>query len=119
MKPMHKEYTTGRLLKVQDIVKGTRPKRRRIQLITNAVTIVFAIVVPLLIYLWTHLHFVSLGYHLSEARDANTKLRGLNEKLKIEMLALRAPARIDIIATKDLGLHHPRTGQWVVLEETE
>ncbi|MFC1889626.1 hypothetical protein ACFL4G_07715 [Thermodesulfobacteriota bacterium] len=116
---MRRKYNSVQSLKEQDIIKGTRPKRRRIQLITNTVTIVFAIIVPLLIYIWTHLHFVSLGYRLSEARDANTSLQGLNEKLKIETLALRAPARIDTIATENLGLHHPRAGQWVVLEETE
>ena len=119
MRSTHRKYNSVKSLRVQDIIKGTRPKRRRIRLISNTVTIVLALLVPLLVYIWTHLHFVSLGYRLSEARDANAELLGLNEKLEIEVLALRAPARIDTIATGNLGLHHPRSGHWVVLEESE
>jgi cell division protein FtsL len=53
---------------------------------------------------------VRLSYELDSLRSTRTRLEDMNRQLRVELAALRAPARIERLA-KDLGLAPPARDQ--------
>jgi cell division protein FtsL len=66
-------------------------------------------------YVWCRVQVVRLGYQLSEAHRVYSRLLDDNKKLHLELARLRAPERVELIATQQLGLRRPSKGQIVVL----
>lgn len=79
---------------------------------------VVVVVVVTLFYLWTRLMVVNMGYEIS---GLNKERRGLveeNKRLKLEVLTLKSPQRIEEIARRELGLTYPG-GEQIVKVESE
>jgi cell division protein FtsL len=64
-----------------------------------------------LLYAWQHFQCIQLGYQLEELKAERGQAAELNQQLKLEAAALRAPMRIDAIARRQLGLTVPVPGQ--------
>lgn len=65
--------------------------------------------------LWIRIYFLEVGYRISDAYRTHEALVQENKKLKLERAALRAPSRIERIATAKLGMTLPRPDQTVTL----
>ena len=57
---------------------------------------------------WGSSGIVKAGYELVQARACLTKLEKQNELLRLEMARLKAPQRIQDIATRELGMVKPQ-----------
>ena len=66
-------------------------------------------------YVWCRVQVVNLGYRLSEAHRVHSRLVDDNKKLHLELARLRAPERVEQVATRQLGLKHPNKDQVVLL----
>ncbi len=69
----------------------------------------------LFIYTWCRIQCVKTGYEISKETDKNLKLITLQRNLKIEIARLKSPLRIAKIATKQLGLIMPKSGQVIII----
>lgn len=96
---------------------GKKPEKRNWRQ-RNIVTII-AVFLWLLFsgfgYVWCRVQVVQLGYMLSEAHRIHTQLLNDSKKLHLELARLKAPERVERIATEQLGLKRPRKEQIVVL----
>jgi cell division protein FtsL len=64
-----------------------------------------------LLYAWQHFETIQLRYQLESLRSERSQASELNQGLRLEVAALRAPERIDVIARSELGLTAPVPGQ--------
>jgi cell division protein FtsL len=69
-----------------------------------------------LLYAWQHFEYIQLHYQLEELKSEHAQAAELNQQLKLEVAALRAPMRIDAIARGQLGLTVPVPGQIAPVE---
>ena len=65
----------------------------------------------LLLFAWQHFQCLQLGYQLEELKAERGLAAEMNQRLKLEVAALKAPMRIDAIARNTLGLTMPVPGQ--------
>ena len=69
-----------------------------------------------MLYAWQHFETIQLRYQLESLRSERAQAAELNQELKLEVAGLRAPARIDMIARRQLGLTAPVPGQVAPME---
>ena len=74
------------------------------------------VVSGLLFLAWQHFEFLQHGYELDRMQQDWVRELEINRHLRLEIEALRAPARIERIATGQLGFVAPGGGDVVVLE---
>ncbi|WP_223636418.1 cell division protein FtsL [Corallococcus sp. EGB] len=60
---------------------------------------------------------VDMGYRLSNAEGENRSLTRENDRLKLELATLKAPARLERVAREQLGMAMPKGGAVVSLAE--
>jgi cell division protein FtsL len=65
-------------------------------------------------HVWSRVKVVDLNLQLGEAGKMAKQLKEANERLRIEVGSLKNPARIEALATGELGMELP-TEQQVVL----
>jgi cell division protein FtsL len=65
----------------------------------------------LLAYSGQYFQCLALRYQVEELKASRAEAAELNQELKLEDAALRAPGRIDVIARQQLGLTVPLPGQ--------
>jgi cell division protein FtsL len=69
-----------------------------------------------LFFVWSRLQVINLQYDIS---SLESRLRNLNQesrRLQLEAASLRNPGRIELVARRDLGLHHPTPDQVLTVE---
>lgn len=71
-----------------------------------------------LLYGWQYFQCLELGYRLEALKSERAQAAELNQQLKLEAAALRAPGRIDVIARKELGLVVPVAAQPAAVSAT-
>ncbi len=64
-----------------------------------------------LAYSGQYFQCLALRYQAEELKAARSEAAELNQELKLEAAALRAPGRVDVIARQQLGLTVPVPGQ--------
>lgn len=64
-----------------------------------------------MVYACQHFQGIRLRYELEQLREDRARAVALNQELKIQMVELRAPMRIDALARQKLGLTVPLPGQ--------
>lgn len=82
----------------------------------GAVTAAFMFIGVLFIYLWCRLVVVNTGYEISKANSARDSLIEDNRRLRIELVALKSPERIERIAREELKLARPQAGQTISIQ---
>ena len=77
------------------------------------------IVTCLLLYVGGKVRIMRLGYRIDALEREKQDLERTNRSLRIEASSLAAPARIEEIATKKLGMVRPEKGDIVVVKRKE
>jgi cell division protein FtsL len=68
-----------------------------------------------LFYVWSRIQVIQLGYEISNALKEGRGLTETSKKLRIEIAALKSYARIERIATEELGMAKPKPDQVIVI----
>lgn len=73
------------------------------------ITIVAALVIIAVLstHLWIRLAVVNLSYEISTLNSQRSSLEDDNRRLRLELLTLKSPKRIERIARDELGLVYP------------
>lgn len=79
----------------------------------------FLIIAGLLLYVGGKVTIMRLGYRIEALEREKQELERANRSLRIEASSLAAPARIEEIATKKLGMARPPKENIVVVKRKE
>lgn len=79
----------------------------------TAVMASLVLVGVILLYTWTRVTVTSIGYDITMARSVHMDLEAENRKLRIKIMELKSPERIEAIAMGKLGLIYPAPNQVV------
>jgi cell division protein FtsL len=89
---------------------------RRLKDLWQSLGIGVVLVLVLLFSAWQHFELLRHGYRLEQMQRDRAAESDINRHLRLEMETLRAPQRIEKLATERLGMVAPAEGQAVVLE---
>lgn len=78
------------------------------------VKVIMLVLLFTVFYLWSRLEVVSLGYEIAKANKERGGIMDDNRRLKLEILSLKSPQRIEAIAIDRLDLVYPK-GEQVIL----
>jgi cell division protein FtsL len=101
----------------QPVAKRNIEVRRRY--IGQVMMLIFIIIGAALIFVWTRIQVIQLGYEVSKLRKETTDLLEQKAKLEAEVAALRAPQRLEGYATSLFGMRLPLGDEIVIVDETE
>lgn len=74
------------------------------------------LVAVLLFSVWQHFELLQYGYRIEQLRQEYSRQQELNRHLRLDIEALRSPARIERIAVGQLRMVMPRDTEELVLE---
>ena len=114
MSVMDFEYAIKKDIRNNPIVREIDEARQR-QLWRSAAT-GGALVIVLLFSAWQHFQLVRHGYEMERMLQERAAEEEINRRLRLEVETLRAPKRIEEIATKKLRLVAPSREQAIVIE---
>ena len=89
---------------------------RRLRDLWQSLAVGAALVIVLLFSAWQHFELLRHGYKLEQMQRERAAESDVNRHLRLEMETLRAPQRIEKLATERLGMVAPAGAQAVVLE---
>ena len=89
---------------------------RRLRDLWQSLGIGVVLVMVLLFSAWQHFELLRHGYRLEQMQRDRAAENDINRHLRLEMETLRAPQRIEKLATERLGMVAPAEGEAVVLE---
>jgi cell division protein FtsL len=89
---------------------------RRLRDLWQSLAIGAALVIVLLFSAWQHFELLRHGYRLEQMQRERAAEGDINRHLRLEMETLRAPQRIEKLATERLGMVAPSDANAVVLE---
>ncbi len=95
---------------------GTRPRMdsRRSPLLLSAI-LLFFLIGGSLVYVWSRIQVIQVGYEISNAMKAGRELVEENKRLRVEAATLKSYSRIERIAAEELGMMKPGPGQVIVI----
>jgi cell division protein FtsL len=108
------EYAIKKDIRNNPIVREVDAARQR-QLWRSAGIGLFLVVV-LLFSAWQHFELLRHGYQIERMQQERTAEEEISRHLTLEVETLRAPRRIEKIATEQLHLVAPARGQAIVIE---
>ena len=79
------------------------------------ILLLFIFVGELLLYTWSRVQCVRIGYEISATTKKNRDLMALQKSLKVELARLKSPERIARIARTQLGLIMPNAKHTIVI----
>ena len=79
------------------------------------VLIVSALVFFSLLFVWSRIGVVQVGYEISHANKVYQNLNKENQRLRVEVASLKSPSRIEEIAKSRLDLMHPTPEQIIII----
>ncbi len=68
-----------------------------------------------LVYVWSRIQVIQVGYEISNAIKAGRGLVEENKRLRVEAATLKSYSRIERIAAEELGMMKPGPGQVIVI----
>ncbi len=89
---------------------------RRLRDLWQSLGIGVVLVLALLFSAWQHFELLRHGYRLEQMQRDRATESDINRHLRLEMETLRAPQRIEKLATERLGMVTPGDSDAVVLE---
>ena len=108
------EYAIKKDVRNNPIVRELDEARQR--QLWRSVAVGALLVLVLLFSAWQHFELVQHGYLMERLQQERASEEEVNRQLKLEIETLRAPGRIQTIATKELRLVEPNAGQHIVIE---
>ena len=114
MSAMDFEYAIKKDVRNNPIVRELDEARQR-QLWRSAA--VGALLVAVVLFsAWQHFELVQHGYRIQQLQQDRASEEEINRHLRLEVETLRSPARIERIATRELHMVTPASGQAIVIE---
>jgi cell division protein FtsL len=114
MSAMDFEYAIKKDIRNNPIVREVDEARQK-QLWRSACIGLFLVIV-LLFSAWQHFELLRHGYQIERMQQARAAEEEIHRHLTLEVETLRAPRRIERIATEQLHLVAPARGQAIVIE---
>lgn len=108
------EYAIKKDVRNNPIVREVDAARQRQMWQTAGVGLLLVIVV--LFSSWQHFELVRHGYVMARLQQEQIAEEEVNRHLRLEIETLRAPRRIEDIATKKLRLVEPTADESIVIE---
>jgi cell division protein FtsL len=108
------EYEIRKDFRNNQIVREVDERRQRD--LWQSLGIGVVLVGVLLFSAWQHFELLRHGYRLEQMQRDRAAENDINRHLRLEMETLRAPQRIEKLATERLGMVAPRDGESVILE---
>ncbi len=91
------------------------PKEVSRNLVFVALAVTFLLITCSLFYVWAHHQIISLGYEISRAYEKEQELLNTNNRLRLELAALKTPSRIEGKALKEFGFVKAEKEQFVIV----
>lgn len=104
-----KDFDTRKPIHNSRVMRPAAP--HRIREMVRLVTLGTLIAAMALLYAWQHFSCIQMSYQVEALKSKRSQAMELNQELRLEEAGLRAPARIDEIARRQLGLTVPVPGQ--------
>jgi len=114
MSGMDFEYAIKKDIRNNPIVREVDQARQR--QLWRSMGIGLFLVVVLLFSAWQHFELLRHGYQIERMQQERAAEEDINRHLRLEIETLRAPGRIEKIATEQLHLVPPTNGQAIVIE---
>ena len=108
------EYAIKKDIRNNPIVREVDQARQRQLWRTMGIALFLAVV--LLFSAWQHFELLRHGYQIERMQQERAAEEDINRHLRLEIETLRAPRRIEKIATEQLHLVAPARGQAIVIE---
>ena len=108
------DYAGRRDIRNNPIVREVDKVRQR-ELWRSAAVGVFLVFV-LLFSAWQHFELLQLGYRIEQMQQERARALVINRHLKLEIETLKAPDRIERIATEQLDFVAPGSEEAIVIE---
>lgn len=86
-------------------------------MILRRVLIGAAVVTIILLDIWQHVHIVTMGYEVEQARQKQKEFQQSHKQLLVEVETLSALDRIEKIAITRLGMIKPKEGQMILVQK--
>lgn len=102
------EYHTLKKIDNSRLVRPSSPAR--LQEFWRRVAVGVGLAACLLFYAWQHFECIQIRYQIEQLNSERAQAAELNQQLHLEVATLRAPKRVDAIASR-LGLTVPVPGQ--------
>jgi cell division protein FtsL len=67
------------------------------------------------LFAWSHIHFITLNYQISQIYTEQKELQNLNRKLRVELTNLKSLARLETLAKETYNMAAPEPRQVVNL----
>ena len=93
------------------IEKSANSKR----IIITWFVIMVIFITELLVYTWSRVQCIKVGYEISHEGNKNRNFINLQNNLKIEIASLKSPERLANIAKNKLGLKSPTPDQVIIV----
>lgn len=81
----------------------------------RSMLIVAALVFFSLLFVWSRIEVVQIGYEISYANKVYQNVSRENQRLRVEVASLKSPSRIEEIAKNRLDLVHPTHEQIIII----
>jgi cell division protein FtsL len=114
MSGMDFEYAIKKDIRNNPIVREVDRARQR--QLWRSMGIGLFLVAVLLFSAWQHFELLRHGYQIERMQQERAAEEEINRHLRLEIETLRAPRRIEKIATEQLHLVQPARGQAIVIE---
>jgi cell division protein FtsL len=108
------EYAIKKDIRNNPIVREVDEARQR--QLWRSMVIGLSLVAVILFSAWQHFELLRHGYRIEQMQQQRAQEEEVNRHLKLEVETLRAPRRIEKIATEQLHLVSPARGQAIVIE---
>jgi cell division protein FtsL len=93
----------------------TKPVRIKFNLLLGFTVLIFGLILGSLFYVWSRIQAIRIGYEISAALKEERGLSLANKRLRVEIATLKSYARIEKIASGELGMTKPRPQQVIVI----
>ena len=114
MTNMDRAIARGSILREQSV--RTRRNLKDMGFLYLSFIAAFIIVMVVFIYLWTRLTAVNLGYEISKLNEARAVEIEKNKRLRLEIMELTSPERVEKTARQEFSLDYPRGEQVIHLK---
>lgn len=108
------EYAIRKDVRNNPIVREIDEARQRELWQSFAIGVMLVLV--LMFTAWQHFELLRHGYRLEQMQRERAIEDDINRHLRLEIETLRAPQRIERLATEQIGMVHPGAEEAVVLE---
>ena len=108
------EYAIRKDVRNNPIVREIDEQRHKE--LWQSVGIGLVLVLVLMFSAWQHFELLRHGYRLEQMQRERAAEEDVNRHLRLEIETLRAPQRIEKLATDRLGMVAPSAGEAIVLE---